>query len=295
MNGDLVLSTITKNMNKVSKETIKERPCNRIKWHCKKEDKDKDGINRFWHLFQSRIDGWKRENFPLDIINCLIKDSKCKSHWKEGIYSRIEVLTTDNQSNEVYYNLVEDVACIVFERTNENELFEVYATLNKGNVPLRVLTPCADGARRPMIVDDPRKVSIDHEIPLYAIVNHILEENPEIKVEIIKLTEARKKHPKASPTAIIEAEKLEETVNIEKLIFLKDKVLNDTICVLMEQGENSKKRNVVMFKRYEREDGNRFKLIVAEHVMNPKDNNKPYTIYKILENHVVGIEQMLAE
>ena len=266
----------------------------RIEWNCDKDVKDEGDNNRFWHSMQSRLDSWKRVYFPLDIINCLIKSNTVKSTWKDKIYECIDFLASDGN----YYNIVNGgVSRLIFRRTSENEPFMVHAEMNNGK-ELRVMTPCADGSLRPMMVTNTRQVSVDHEIPLDIMIRIILEEYPKIKPELDKLILARKKHPKESPTAVIEAEGLnKDTVNVDLLVDLKKEVLKDTICVLMEQGENSKKSNIVTFKKYKRIDSDKkiFKLIVAEQVKNPKDYDKPYTIFKWMERHKVGEEQMEAE
>lgn len=262
------------------------------RWDCNKafNGDSKGNQGNFLHLFQSRIDAWKRNYFPLDIINKLIKDYNSKRDWKKHIYERIYVLASDKK----YYNIVRDVDTISFEESEEEGLLSVFMTLKENNKKLRVFTPCAFEEPKPMNVSDPGNVSIDHVIPLYMIVNQILRDNPTIRKGIETVIKEKIQNPKLKPKEI--AEMIKDDVDSQLLQEFKNKVLEDTYCILMEQSENSKKSNVTPFIKYRKKDENNYILIMAEHVVNP-DNQKMYTVYKTLDtdHHILSHTQMIKE
>jgi hypothetical protein len=257
-------------------------------WHINKDVKDEDNRNKFWHQLQSRVDAWKRDIFPLDIINNLITDRKKKSVWKSQIYERIDVMASDGK----YYSLIKDVDTVEFRRESETEPYQVYMHLKNGE-EYQVFTPTANGNSRSMKVYTPKEVSIDHVIPLNYIVSRILENDSDISRELTKVIEARRKY-RGVMTAKEIAEKIQDDVDVSLLLNAKEKVLKDTMCVLMEQGENSKKSDITPFKRYDDKEDGKYEFIVAEHVINPIDQ-KPYTIYYTLENKVYSEIQMKEE
>lgn len=248
------------------------------KWICSnafsgQSNEDDGGL---LHSLQSRIDSWKRSYFPLDVINRLIKDSESKKLWKKRIYERIFVLASDNN----YYSIVDDVETIEFRNNKENDRLSVYITL-KNSKELQVLTPCAAGEPREMDLANEGQLSIDHEIPLRMIVEHILEESPEIKAVLETINDIKARNPNSDAKGIAQLIKNEKDVELLKK--LKDAVLEDTICIFMERGENSKKNSYTQYRRY-RKDGNLYIMILDEDVCNPVDRQK-YTIFCTLDNH----------
>ena len=236
---------------------------------------------------QSRIDGWKRDYFPLDIINNLIKDYTLKQEWKTKIYKRIDVLTTGGN-----YNIIDDVDEIEFRETGKDGSLSVYINLKENREKwFQVLTPCSNGKIREMCLSKTSQLSIDHEIPLNMIVNQILQEKTNLSGELEKIITAKKSYPKLKAKEI--AERIKDKIDEDLLIQLKEKVVEDTICVLMEQSENSKKSNITSFIKYKKE-GNKYILIMAEGVINPADQQK-YTIYRVLNNHEESEIKMMKE
>lgn len=217
-----------------------------ITWYCNIKYKGKGKHNKFWHKLPSRVDAWKREIFPLDVINNLISDRKCKSCWKMRIYERIYLLASDGK----YYNLISDVDVIEFRRENKVAPYLVSAKLNSGE-ELQVLTLCADHSRHPMRVKDPKEVSIDHVEPLKSIMEQILSEDTAISHEIEKVIAARKDFIHSMSAKEI-AKKIRNDVDVSLLISLKEMVLKKTICLLMEQRENSKKCADILFYNEEK-------------------------------------------
>jgi len=248
---------------------------------------DKAASNEFWKKLQSKVDAWARDVFPIDIINQFI-DIKTKSEWKAKIYDRIYVLAADGK----YYSLINDVDRIEFRRNDETEPYQLVMFLNTDKKHgLQVFTPSFppivnnDGLvqGRPMQVYSTREVAIDHVIPLNYLVGEILEKEKSSDFEIIKeISKARKEHREWKPKEIAKYIKGKREVNVGALIAFKNKVLEDTICVLMEQGENSRKSDVTPFIHFEKE-GDKYVFIMAEHVLNPA-NQKPYTVFYTLEN-----------
>ena len=263
----------------------------KIIWKINRES-DKAASNEFWKKLQSKVDAWARDVFPIDIINQFI-DLKTKSDWKDNIYKRIHVLAADGK----YYSLINDVDRIEFRRKNETEPYQLYMYLNTDkNGELQVFTPTFppiidnDGLvqGRPMKVYSTREVAIDHVIPLNYLLEKILEDDSSMAV-IKEISEARKKYrSKMKPEEIAKYIQGKREVNVETLIKFKERVLEDTICVLMEQGENSRKSDVIPFIRFEKDDekGDKYEFIMAEHVLNPADQ-KLYRIFYTLEKNMM--------
>jgi hypothetical protein len=257
--------------------SVEEKRCldilsNREVWICDKKIKDEfeHNRNKFYHLFQSRIDKWKRGVFPLDIINCMIKGKKGKSDWKENILSKIKVLTSGNN----YYYLNE-IAAFDFRREKADSPFMVFAILKGTGAKLQVMTPCAFEKARNMEVYELRQVSIDHEIPLSCIANFIIQSKSDEGTALDMIINARNENPKLKAKEIAGMLQIEQEV----LINLKKEVLDHTRCTLMEQKENSRKSNIVSFQSYEYDkDEGVFTFIVADEVENP-DNNLKYRIF----------------
>lgn len=255
-------------------------------WKINKESY-KAASNEFWKKLQSKVDAWARNVFPIDIINQFIIDTKTKSEWKAEIYDRIYVLAEDGK----FYSLINDVDRIEFSRNDATEPYQLDMFLNTDKKHgLQVFTPSFppiinnDGLvqGRPMQVYSTGEVAIDHVIPLYYLVAKILKENPSMAV-IKEISEARKEHrSKMKPEEIANYIQGKREVDVETLIAFKNRVLEDTICVLMERGENSRKGDVTPFIRFEKK-GDKYEFIMAEHVLNPADQ-KPYTIFYTLEN-----------
>ena len=254
-------------------------------WYINRE-RNKIKNNKFWKQLPSRIDAWKRDIFPSDIINRLLTDLKLKQEWKACVYNRIYVLA----SNGKFYSLVNDVDTISFQRENETKPYFVCMRLNNGE-EYQVFTPVVNGVSRPMQVYNLREVAIDHVIPLNCIVNRVLKDNKAIREDVYIVMEARRKYRGVEPKDI--ADKIRDKVNVQLLREFKNEVLEDTICVLMEQGENSRKSDITPFLRYEK-DGNKYEFIVAEHVLNPADQ-KSYTIFYTFEDMVFSEIRMKTE
>lgn len=258
----------------------------RIVWICDNSIKDehyrdKNGKdcyrNHFWHSLQSRIDSWSRPNFPLNVIRKIL-DNEFKKNWKKDIYDRIEVLSEKG--------LIKLMDIAVFDFRKNKEGYEVWIIDNQRN-RLRVFTPCANGERKEMSVKETRQVSIDHVIPLDMIIKQL---EPKWSEVLKSVCSAKKESPQKPEAAakILRNKYKNGKVLEEQLETLMNKVRDDTWCLVMEQGENSKKSNITPYVRYEKDDNGKYTFIVAEHVVNP-NNNKKYTIY-MEENLYSGIK-----
>lgn len=210
----------------------------RIVWICNPNFKDnyyvntKQFTNNLSKKFISRIDSWGRNYFPLGKIKRLVNDRTFIDEWKGRTLKTIKVLTEFKKKGSEYS--LWDVAFFDFRKMEDNR-YSVYV-ITKKKEKTKVLTPCVETSPREMRVKEPGEMSIDHKTSLSTIIKDIKKKEPEIK-ELLELLISNKD----TEQSFLEVND-KQSGNLKKLLKL---VLKKTDCVLMEQGENSRKSNKI--------------------------------------------------